>query len=171
MVHSASSAQPKLTKECVTLSTAETETFAEGIGQVAKPGWIIGLYGDLGAGKTAWVRGFAKGLGFTGRVHSPTYSLVNFYKGGRIPMAHLDLYRLNGKEELYAAGLDEFLVRPEGISVVEWVERWWGDPLETTLCTADLAEKPQALGVNQRWLRIECLDNSQRRIIYANLGV
>lgn len=106
------------------VSVAETEAHGEQVGRQARPGEVYGLSGDLGAGKTAWVRGFARGIGFRGRVHSPTFALVNEYEGGRMTVHHLDLYRLGSREEIRGAGLEEYLIRPEGVSVVEWVDRW-----------------------------------------------
>ena len=107
-----------------TNSVAETEAFGEQLGRSASAGMVLGLSGDLGAGKTAFVRGFARGLGYSGRVHSPTFGLINHYEGGRLPLFHLDLYRLNSAEEVRGAGLEEYLDQPDGVSVVEWMERW-----------------------------------------------
>jgi tRNA threonylcarbamoyladenosine biosynthesis protein TsaE len=112
-------------------SVAETEAFGESLGRSASPGWIYGLSGDLGAGKTALVRGFARGLGCAGRVHSPTFALLNEYEGGRLRLFHLDLYRLNSADEVRGAGLEEYLTRPDGVAVVEWIERWCGDASAT----------------------------------------
>ena len=108
-------------------SVAETEAFGESLARTAERGCIIGLSGDLGAGKTALVRGFARGLGCTGRVHSPTFALLNEYEGGRLRLFHLDLYRLNSPDEVHGAGLEEYLHQPDGVAVVEWIERWCGD--------------------------------------------
>jgi tRNA threonylcarbamoyladenosine biosynthesis protein TsaE len=108
----------------ISRSVEETEQIGERLGKEARRGQVYGLSGDLGAGKTALVRGFARGLGCPGRVHSPTFSLVHEYGGGREPLFHLDLYRLAGSAEIEGAGLDEFLFRPKGISLVEWIERW-----------------------------------------------
>ena len=84
---------------------------------------MIGLSGDLGAGKTQFVKGLARGLGIAARVHSPTFALVNIYAGGRLTLFHLDLYRLDTPEQIAAAGLEEYL-RPAGVTVIEWAERW-----------------------------------------------
>lgn len=105
-------------------SVAATEAHGEFLGRKACPGEVYGLSGDLGAGKTAWVRGFARGAGFRGRVHSPTFALLNDYEGGRVTVHHLDLYRLRSAIEVAGAGLEEYLIRPEGVSVVEWIDRW-----------------------------------------------
>ena len=105
-------------------SVAETESHGEAIGRQARSGEVYGLSGDLGAGKTAWVRGFARGVGYRGRVHSPTFALLNEYEGGRMTVHHLDLYRLASAGDVAGAGLEEYLVQPDGVSVVEWIERW-----------------------------------------------
>jgi len=93
-------------------------------GRAAQPGWVIGLSGDLGAGKTQFVKGFARGLGSTARVHSPTFALLNEYEGGRLRLFHLDLYRLNGRADVRGAGLEDYLIQPAGVTLVEWIERW-----------------------------------------------
>ena len=79
---------------------------------------------QLGAGKTAFVRGVARGLGSTDRVHSPTFALLNEYRTGRLPLYHLDLYRLDSTEAILGAGLEPYLENPDGVSVVEWFDRW-----------------------------------------------
>jgi len=109
-----------------TWSVAETEALGERLARSARVGDVFGLAGDLGAGKTAFARGFARGLGCPGRVHSPTFSLVNEYAGGRWPLFHLDLYRLEDAAAIEGAGLAEYLERPNGVSLVEWIERWTG---------------------------------------------
>ena len=108
-----------------TTSTAATEAEGEAFGRNARSGQVIGLSGDLGAGKTAWVRGFARGLEFRGRVQSPSFGLIHQYLGGRMPMYHLDLYRLGSPLAVISAGLEVYLEQPEGVTIVEWPERWW----------------------------------------------
>ena len=103
-------------------SPAETEALGEQFGRAVERGQVIALSGDLGAGKTQFVRGLARGLGISGRVHSPTFTLVNEYGGGRLKLFHLDLYRLETAEQILAAGIEEYL-KPEGVSVIEWAER------------------------------------------------
>lgn len=102
------------------------ETFALGEqwGRDAQPGWVIGLTGDLGAGKTHLVKGLAQGLGLTTRVLSPTFALVHEYTGGRLPLAHLDLYRLDTPAQILGAGLEVYFENPPGVAVIEWCERW-----------------------------------------------
>jgi tRNA threonylcarbamoyladenosine biosynthesis protein TsaE len=103
-------------------SPGETEELGEAWGRMAQRGLVIGLSGELGAGKTQLVKGFARGLGITARVHSPTFTLINVYAGGRLTLYHLDLYRLDTREQIIAAGLEEYL-RPEGVTVIEWADR------------------------------------------------
>jgi len=107
-------------------SAAETMALGERWGREVAAGTVIGLSGDLGAGKTQFVIGLARGLGLTTRVLSPTFALVHEYTGGRLSLAHLDLYRLETPEQIVAAGLAEYFDRPEGVVVVEWCERWPG---------------------------------------------
>src|ERR1700760_4781211 len=105
-------------------SPAETEALGEKWGRTANKGLVIALSGDLGAGKTQLVKGLARGLGITTRVHSPTFTLVNVYTGGRLTLFHLDLYRLETKEQILSAGIEEYL-KPDGVAVIEWAERWF----------------------------------------------
>src|SRR5438128_1468939 len=111
---------------CISHSPAETEALGETWGRSAQSGLVIALCGDLGAGKTQLVKGLARALGITVRVHSPTFSLVNIYAGGRLTLFHLDLYRLETREQILAAGLTEYL-EPAGVTVIEWAERWFGE--------------------------------------------
>src|SRR5438046_806676 len=106
-------------------SALETEALGEEWGRSAESGWVIGVSGDLGAGKTQLVKGLARGLGITVRPHSPTFALVNIYTGGRLILFHLDLYRLESRAQFVAAGLQEYL-DPSGVAVIEWAERWFG---------------------------------------------
>src|SRR5438132_13267878 len=95
----------------------ETTALGAEWGRAAQGGLVIGLCGDLGAGKTQLVKGLANGLGIRARVHSPTFTLVNVYTGGRLPLFHLDLYRLETQEQILGAGLEEYL-SPGGMKVV-----------------------------------------------------
>src|SRR2546428_6765616 len=104
-------------------SPEETAQIGERWGRAAQAGWVIGLTGELGAGKTQLAKGIARGLGVPARVHSPTFAMVNEYPGGRLPLLHLDLYRLETEKEIAGAGLEEYLELP-GVTVVEWAERW-----------------------------------------------
>src|SRR5512135_3003308 len=107
---------------CISHNPAETEALGESWGRAVRRGLVLGLSGDLGAGKTQLVKGLARGLGIKARVQSPTFALVNCYSGGRLPLFHLDLYRLETAEQLLGAGLEEYL-QPAGVTVIEWAER------------------------------------------------
>jgi tRNA threonylcarbamoyladenosine biosynthesis protein TsaE len=143
-------------------SPSETESLGERWGREAPRGLVIGLSGDLGAGKTQLVKGIARGLGITARVHSPTFTLVNEYDGGRLPLFHLDLYRLETPEQICSAGLEEFL-RPDVVAAIEWVERWYG---EFPGARARVQYFPERF----RWARMELLGESERKIIYDDFG-
>src|SRR5262245_38082861 len=104
----------------------ETIALGKDWGRHAQTGWVIGLSGELGAGKTQLVKGIAQGLGITARVLSPTFNLVHQYEG-RLPLFHLDLYRLETPGQIIGAGLEEYIYQPPGVTVIEWVERWLGE--------------------------------------------
>lgn len=112
----------------ISKSPEETRRFAATLGASASTGRVIGLIGDLGAGKTEFVKGFAEGLGITERIHSPTFTLVNEYRSGRLPLYHLDLYRLEHEDQVRAAGLEIYLPPADGISLVEWFDRITSNP-------------------------------------------
>jgi tRNA threonylcarbamoyladenosine biosynthesis protein TsaE len=133
-------------------SPLETEAFADALGRRVPAGAVFGLVGDLGAGKTQFVKGFARGLGVTELVLSPTFALVHQYESGRLPLAHLDLYRLQGQQQIRAAGLDEFF-DPPGVAIIEWWDRWDG-PVPRPLYRVTL----------------ETLGESSRRITYDEPG-
>lgn len=97
----------------------KTEKIAEEFSACLTGGEIITLDGDLGAGKTAFVRGVAKGLGITDRVVSPTFTIVNEYRHGKIPLFHFDVYRIGSSDEMYDIGWDEY-INSGGIAIVEW---------------------------------------------------
>lgn len=98
----------------------ETEAAGEQLAERLTPGSVVALFGDLGAGKTAFVRGLARGLGSKDRVTSPTFTIVNEY-GGRLELFHFDMYRLGSAEELFDIGWEDYLARG-GVCVVEWSE-------------------------------------------------
>lgn len=99
----------------------ETEALGEALGRVLPPGSVVAYTGGLGAGKTAFTRGLARGLGIQDRVTSPTYTIVNEYEGGRLPLFHFDWYRLSDAEELFDIGWEDYLSRG-GVCAVEWSE-------------------------------------------------
>ena len=122
--------------EFITNSPQETEALGQKLGQMLPAGTVIAYRGDLGAGKTAFTRGLARGLGIQDPVTSPTYTIVNEYLGGRIPLFHFDMYRLHSAEDLFDIGWDEYLER-QGICSVEWsenVEEALENPLVVTIC-------------------------------------
>ncbi len=111
-----------------TRSAAETERLGAALARHLSPGDVIAYRGDLGAGKTAFTRGLARGLGITDPVTSPTYTIVNEYPDGRLPLFHFDMYRIGDSEELFDLGWEDYLSRG-GVCAVEWSENVW-DALE-----------------------------------------
>ena len=104
-----------------TNSPEQTEAIGAALGKIINQGTVIAYRGDLGAGKTAFTRGLAKGLGCTEIVTSPTYTIVNEYLGGRIPLFHFDMYRLRSSDDLFDIGWEDYLDRG-GVCAVEWSE-------------------------------------------------
>ena len=107
--------------EFITHSPAETEAVGQALGKVLAPGTVLAYEGDLGAGKTAFTRGLARGLGAADMVTSPTYTIVNEYLSGRLPLFHFDMYRLRSADDLWDIGWDDYLDRG-GVCAVEWSE-------------------------------------------------
>ena len=107
--------------EFITNSPEQTEAVGAALGKVLQPGTILAYRGDLGAGKTAFTRGLARGLGYTEPVTSPTYTIVNEYLGGRLPLFHFDMYRLRSADDLWDIGWEDYLDRG-GVCAVEWSE-------------------------------------------------
>ena len=107
--------------EFITNSPEETEKIGEALAKSLQPGTILAYRGDLGAGKTAFTRGLARGLGCKETVTSPTYTIVNEYLGGRLPLFHFDMYRLASSDDLWDIGWEDYLDR-EGVCAVEWSE-------------------------------------------------
>ena len=106
----------------LTHNEAETEALGARLAAALSPGAVVAYRGDLGAGKTAFTRGLARVLGYAGRVTSPTFTIVNEYEGGRLPLFHFDLYRLGCADELFDIGWEDYLARG-GVCAVEWSER------------------------------------------------
>ena len=131
--------------EFITNSPTETENLGAALGAILPPGTILAYEGDLGAGKTAFTRGLAKGLGCTDMVTSPTYTIVNEYLSGRLPLFHFDMYRLASAEDLWDIGWEDYLDR-KGICAVEWSENV-REALENCIC-----------------VRIEKISDESRRI-------
>ena len=136
----------KMTYE--TNSPEETERVGAALGRILRPGTVIACRGGLGAGKTAFTRGLARGLGYTDIVTSPTYTIVNEYLGGRLPLFHFDMYRLSSSDDLWDIGWEDYLDRG-GVCCVEWSEN-----------VADALEDPitvtiDKLGENSRRITLE----------------
>ena len=107
--------------EFITNSPGQTEEIGIKLAEKLKPGAVIAYRGDLGAGKTAFTRGVARGLGIQDPVTSPTYTIVNEYLSGRLPLFHFDMYRLHNADDLFDIGWDDYLERG-GVCAVEWSE-------------------------------------------------
>ena len=131
--------------EFITNSPEETEAVGQALGKVLKAGTVLAYEGDLGAGKTAFTRGLARGLEAADPVTSPTYTIVNEYLSGRLPLFHFDMYRLSSADDLWDIGWEDYLDRG-GICAVEWSEN-----------VADALENPIRV-------RIEKLGEESRRI-------
>ena len=136
--------------EYVSNSPAETEALGAALAGRLKPGAVVAFSGDLGAGKTAFVRGLARGLGIPERVTSPTFTIVNEYEGGRLPLFHFDMYRLSSSDELFDIGWEDYLERG-GVCAVEWSENV-SDALEGDCIRVDIRRGAHD---NQRLIRIE----------------
>jgi tRNA threonylcarbamoyladenosine biosynthesis protein TsaE len=151
-------------------SPSDTIALGEAWGRTIETGLVIGLCGDLGAGKTQLVKGLARGLGIESCVHSPTFALVNVYTGGRLALFHLDLYRLETTGQIIAAGLEEYL-NPDGVSVIEWADRWFGPKPGHWARSGDMSSKSSGRKMGLvRWVQMEILGPSERRISYEDLG-
>ena len=133
----------------ITSHSAE-ETFAAGREEAARvrAGDVIALVGELGAGKTQWVKGLAAGLGSEATVTSPTFTLIHEYPGGRLPLYHVDCYRLEGAEELLGIGLDDYL-DGGGVLVIEWADKF-----------------PELMPGRTRWVRFGIGEGDERSLKY-----
>ncbi len=131
--------------EFLTNNPRETEMVGEALARILRPGDVIAYCGDLGAGKTAFTRGLARGLGCAEQVTSPTYTIVNEYLSGRMPLFHFDMYRLRSAEDLWDIGWEDYLERG-GVCAVEWSE--------------NVTEAME----NAIWVRIEKTGEESRRI-------
>ena len=125
-----------MARRYVSNSEGETEDLGRRLGLRLGPGAVVAYTGDLGAGKTAFTRGLARGLDISERVTSPTFTIVNEYEGGRLPLFHFDLYRLGSSDELFDIGWEDYLARG-GVCAVEWSENV-ADALEEDAIRVDL---------------------------------
>lgn len=132
----------------ITTSPEETEALGAALGRIVPAGTVLAYRGDLGAGKTAFTRGLARGLGCQETVTSPTYTIVNEYLGGRLPLFHFDMYRLTSADDLFDIGWEDYLDRG-GVCAVEWSENV-AEAMEGAV-TVTIAK----LGENTRRITIE----------------
>jgi len=116
-----------------------------------RAGDVVALTGDLGAGKTHFVKGLAAGLGVSADVTSPTFTLIHEYRGGRVPLYHIDCYRLDAMDDLLTIGIDEYL-RSDGVTAIEWADKF-----------------AELLPPDARWIRFQVLENDAREIQAAEL--
>ena len=133
-----------------TITHSESETAAVGreLAPTLNPGAVVLLFGDLGAGKTAFVRGLAEGLGVPAEdVSSPTFTLMQEYRGGRVTLIHVDLYRLNDAREIDDLGLEE--LGEHAVLAIEWAEKWAHSPPAALRVAIDYA------GENERLITVE----------------
>lgn len=135
--------------EYVSHSYIETEQIAEKFALNLKGGEILAFTGELGMGKTCFVRGLARGLGFKGEVSSPTFALINEYIGGRLNLYHFDMYRVNGWEDLYSTGFFDY-TELNGVVAVEWSENISGALPDSTV-----------------FIKIERIDDNTRKITFT----
>ena len=133
--------------EFITNSPLETEKVGEALGKILMPGTILAYEGDLGAGKTAFTRGLARVLGAAEQVTSPTYTIVNEYLSGRMPLFHFDMYRLASSDDLWDIGWEDYLERG-GVCAVEWSENV-ADAMEdaVTVCIQKTGEESRKITI------------------------
>lgn len=137
-----------------TMSPRETFALGEKIGQGARPGQIICLNGDLGVGKTVFTQGVAKGLGIDESVNSPTFTIIQVYEEGRLPLYHFDVYRIGDPEEMYEIGYEDYFFG-EGVCLIEWSELI--EELVPDNAATILIEKNLEKGLDYRQITVEGL--------------
>ncbi len=140
-------------EEFLSNSEKETEKIAADFAKKLSGGEVIAYTGNLGAGKTCFTRGLARGLGFKGDVSSPTFALVNEYRGGRLDLFHFDMYRISGFEDLYSTGFFDY-ISENGVIAVEWSENISGILDEKTI----FIDIRQAKSQNSRIITIKSED-------------
>lgn len=136
------------------ISHSPWETFELGRTLAARlrAGDVLALAGDLGAGKTHFVKGLAQGLGITSEVTSPTFTLIHEYRGGRLPLYHIDCYRLESAGELLGIGIDEYL-RPDGVTAIEWADKF-----------------DELLPPDAKWVIFRALEDDRREIEFQEVA-
>ena len=136
--------------EIITHSPEETRALGARLARLLQPGAVVAFTGDLGAGKTAFISGMAQGLDIPERVTSPTFTIVNEYEGGRLPLFHFDMYRLGSADELFHIGWEDYLARG-GVCAVEWSENV-AEAIEDDAVRVDIAREEDD---NSRIIRVE----------------
>jgi len=139
-----------------TFSAEDTFKFGENIGSKAVPGQVITLTGDLSTGKTEFVQGLARGLGIDDYINSTTFTIVQIYESGRLPLYHFDVYRIEDESEMYETGLDDYMYG-EGVCVIEWAEMIFGLLPEER--TEILIEKDLEKGFDYRRITVKNRQN------------
>ncbi len=134
--------------DLISHSPAQTQRFGERLGELAHAGDLYCLEGDLGSGKTCFAQGLGRGLAIPAAIHSPTFILANEHRGGRLPLFHLDVYRMQGAAEALGIGLDDYL-SDDGVCVIEWAEK-----IEAVLPTERLWITFRHLGENKRGMLV-----------------
>ncbi len=141
------------TVDLVSHSVAQTQRLGERLGELARAGDVFCLEGELGSGKTCFTQGLGRGLGVVEAIHSPTFILANEHRSGRLPLYHLDVYRMRSADEALGIGLDDYLFG-DGVCVIEW------------------AEKIDAALPNERlWITFRQIDETQRGLVIHATGV
>ena len=138
--------------EKITLSAKETENFATELAKKLKPGDVVALYGDLGAGKTTFIKGLASGLGYKQGVFSPTFIFVRSYNLAKQKIKtlhHIDLYRAEDRSQLSSVGVEEFLTDKDAVAVVEWPEK-----IEEQLPSSTIKIKIDYINNNKRKIKV-----------------
>jgi tRNA threonylcarbamoyladenosine biosynthesis protein TsaE len=133
-------------------SAEQTQRLGERLGELARAGDLFCLEGDLGSGKTCFVQGLGRGLKIPGAIHSPTFILANEHRGGRLPLAHLDVYRVRGADEAIGFGLEDY-VNEDGVCVIEWAEKI-----------------REALPSDKLWITFQHLGESERGLAFQGIG-
>lgn len=147
-------------------SSKETKKIGQKLGQTilkslnSKDNFIIGLYGDLGGGKTTFIKGVAKGLGIKSNITSPTFTLLKEYKAPKAKLFHFDFYRLKKTDDAFGIGLEEYLKKPGSVSVIEWVDR-----VEDILPKEKLIIEFDFISQNERKLTFKPKGNKYKKLI------
>ncbi len=142
-----------------TTSPSETQRLGAQVARLLQPGDVLALYGELGAGKTNFVKGLARGLRVKESVHSPTFILANEYRSGRMPLFHVDAYRVATAGEAIGFGFDDYL-NDDGVTVIEWADR-----IQGALPAEHLVVRFQYLGENEREISITAHGERYARLI------